>query len=171
MSDKDEAVRMTGALRPRGPDDYEKAEKYKNMLPHEIAALQQRAAERVASPHSAHGMRPIEFKVVVLPNKVDEVTKGGIRRPDTVIAQMQVAVCKGRLVAVSPWAFTYFDTSLTTYAEVLAHWPETPKIGDMVLYGRYCGGEITGKDGQIYRIMNDKDILALADEEVQAVEY
>lgn len=120
-----------------------------------------------------HGIIPFEFKVLILPNKVSKMTKGGIERPETVVDQMQTAVSKGRLVAVSPFAFTYFDNRFSTYDEVVKAWPGTPKIGDMVLYGRYCGGQIMGDDGVNYRIMNDKDVMALISEGVseREIEY
>lgn len=118
----------------------------------------------------SHGIKPFEFKVLVKPNKVEERTKGGIIRPDQVKDQMQVAVSKGRIVAVSPFAFTYFDPEVSTYEEVLERWPSTPKIGDMVIFGRYCGAEIWGDDDEKYRIMNDKDIMAVVSEKVAANE-
>lgn len=121
--------------------------------------------------YSAHGLVPYEFKVLILPNRVEEKTKGGIIRPETVQSQMQVAVSKGRIAAVSPFAFTYFDPDCRTYAEVIERWPDTPKVGDMVLYGRYCGSEIYGDDGNMYRIVNDKDIVAGINEKIAANEH
>jgi chaperonin GroES len=115
------------------------------------------------------GIKPFEYKVMVLPNQVEEKSKGGIILPDTVKSQMQVAVCKGKVVAVSPFAFTYFDRDMTDYEGVIDKYPETPKVGDMVLIGKYVGSEILGEDGQKYRILNDKDIIAKLTNKVAAM--
>jgi co-chaperonin GroES (HSP10) len=119
-----------------------------------------------ASKHGI-GLCPVEFKVIVLPNRVNRRSVGGIDYPDEVIDQMQIAVSKGRLVAVSPVSFTYFDPALCTYDEVLERYPgNVPHVDDLVLYGRYCGSIVRGDDGHDYRIMNDKDIMAIISETV-----
>ncbi len=118
-----------------------------------------------------HGIKPLEFKVLVKPNKVEERTKGGIIRPDTVKDTMQIAVSKGRLIAVSPFAFTFLDPECLTYRQALEAWPQAvPAIGDLVVFGRYCGAEIYGDDDEKYRIMNDKDIVCGVTEKIAANE-
>lgn len=120
--------------------------------------------------HSHAGIAPFEFKVVVLPNKVNEKSRGGVIIPDVVQGQQQQAVSKGTIVAVSPFAFTYFDPDVKTYRQVLAKWPGTPKIGDQVLFARYSGSELRGNDWETYRIMNDKDVMAILDEATASME-
>lgn len=127
----------------------------------------ERGARR-ASETPIEGVIPFEFKVVVKPVKVSKASLGGIEYPDEIIDQMQRAVCKGKIVAISPLAFTYFDTETNTYAEVQQKFPETPRVGDLVLFGRYCGNEIWASDGELYRVMNDKDIIARIDESVRS---
>jgi len=61
---------------------------------------------------------------------------------------------KGTIVEVSPGAFSY---------HMWPSWVEIPKAGDRVLYARYGGTLQTGKDGIVYRMVNDKDIGAVID--------
>ena len=105
---------------------------------------------------NASGIIPTEFKVLVLPDVVAKVTPGGVHIPETKRSQDQHAATTGILVAMSPVAFTY------------EHWPEgsrVPQLGDHVVFGKYLGSEIEGKDKQSYRLINDKDILAILESE------
>lgn len=100
------------------------------------------------------GINPTEYRVLVRPESAETVSKGGIIIPDTTKDREQYAVTKGTLIAVSPVAFSY------------AEWPEEallPKIGDMVLYEKYAGNLVKGRDGVDYRVINDKDIHAVLD--------
>lgn len=94
------------------------------------------------------GIRPLEFKVVVLPEKVEDKTAGGIYLPEVTKEKEQVACVRGLLVALSPHAFEEFDKA-------------KPSVGDRVLIAKYGGQIFPGLDGQEYRILNDKDILAV----------
>jgi chaperonin GroES len=115
------------------------------------ARLNREMQEEVAGV-PGHGIDPIEYKVVVRPVKAAEKTKGGIVLPEQVIEKDQHAAMEGELVAVSPFAFTYEE------------WPagaRKPKPGDRVLFARYSGITQRGADGSDYRIMNDKDVVAV----------
>lgn len=98
------------------------------------------------------GINPTEFKILVKPKKVDEKTKGGIILPDDTKDRDQFAQMEGTLVACSPLAFTYQD------------WPDgfsPPKPGDQILFAKFAGAKVTGKDGEEYRLINDKDAAAV----------
>lgn len=97
------------------------------------------------------GVYPVEYKVLVSPIEVDEKTKGGIFLPDTTKERDQFAQMQGTLVAVSPLAFTY---------EGGVEWSK-PKPGDKVLFAKYAGTVVDGKDGKKYRLISDKDIGAV----------
>lgn len=108
-----------------------------------------RVFDRVTNPS---GIEPIEYKVVVRPAKAIEKTKGGIVLPEVVVERDQHAAMEGTIAAISPLAFTYEE------------WPKSarkPEIGDTVVFARYSGITLRGKDGDDYRIMNDKDIVAV----------
>ena len=86
-------------------------------------------------------MKPINDRVVVQPAPAEEVTSGGIIVPDTAKEKPQ----KGKIIAVGPGK----DGNKLTV-----------KKGDVVLYGKYAGQEISHK-GKDYLIMREDDILVI----------
>lgn len=86
-------------------------------------------------------MKPIADRVIIKPAPADEKTKGGIIIPDTAKEKPQ----RGEVVAVGPGK----DGNMMTVA-----------AGDIVLYGKYAGQEIT-YEGQDYLIMREDDILVI----------
>lgn len=101
---------------------------------------------------SSHGIQCVEFKVLVCPRKAEERTKGGIVLPDQVVEKDQHAAMEGVIAGMSPFAFSYDE------------WPSSarkPRVGDTVVFARYSGITQKGNDGVEYRIMNDKDIVAV----------
>jgi chaperonin GroES len=86
-------------------------------------------------------MKPIGDRVIVKPAPADEKTKGGIIIPDTVKEKPQ----RGEVVAVGPGK----DGNLMTV-----------QVGDIVLYGKYHGQEIT-HEGVDYLILKEDEILVV----------
>ncbi|MCB0529640.1 MAG: co-chaperone GroES [Saprospiraceae bacterium] len=86
-------------------------------------------------------MKPIADRVIVKPAPADEKTKGGIIIPDTAKEKPQ----RGEVIAVGPGK----DGNLMTL-----------QVGDIVLYGKYSGQEIS-YEGQDYLIMREDDILVI----------
>lgn len=86
-------------------------------------------------------MKPINDRVVVKPAEAEEKTAGGILLPDTAKEKPQ----KGTVVAVGPGK----DGNKMTV-----------KKGDVVLYGKYAGQEIS-YEGKDYLIMREDDILVI----------
>jgi chaperonin GroES len=98
------------------------------------------------------GIRPVEYNCLVLPDEVQEKTAGGLILPETTKEKDEFGRMEGELVAVSPLAFTYGE------------WPDPsamPKIGDRVMFARYQGTEVKGKDGRKYWLMKDKAIAGV----------
>lgn len=102
------------------------------------------------------GILPTEFKVVIKPIAVEEKSKGGIILPDDTKERDQYAQIEGTLIACSPLAFTYAKEE-----EWAAAGGRPPQPGDRVLYAKYAGTTRKGKDGNDYRIVNDKDLWAV----------
>lgn len=109
-----------------------------------------------SNPLNTSGIEPFEFKVLVRPDEVKQVTKGGIMLAQQTVQAMQFAICKGTMVALSPLAFNY-DEGITN--------SDCPQPGARVLFAKYAGGEVEGRDGKTYRIMSDKDIMAFLTDE------
>jgi len=86
-------------------------------------------------------IKPLADRVLIEPAAAEEKTAGGIIIPDTAKEKPQ----KGTVVAVGPGKKDE---------------PITVKVGDVVLYGKYSGTEIT-LDGTNYLIMRESDIVAI----------
>jgi chaperonin GroES len=86
-------------------------------------------------------IKPLADRVLVEPAAAEEKTAGGIIIPDTAKEKPQ----KGTIVAVGPGKKDE---------------PMTVSVGDVVLYGKYAGTEIT-IDGNNYLIMRESDIVAI----------
>jgi chaperonin GroES len=97
------------------------------------------------------GVRPLDNRVLVKPDNVETVTKGGIILIDT--EKEQMAQVRGTLIAAG----------VNAWAEAAATSPEfvMPSPGTRVLIAKYGGIQIDGDDGEKYRIMNDLDITAV----------
>lgn len=99
------------------------------------------------------GINPIEYNVLVKQDEVGE-KKGGIYLPTEVMDKEKFAQTRGVIVAASPMAFSFDD------------WPPgeaKPKAGDKVAFARHTGTFVEGLDGVEYRVVKDKDIVAIID--------
>ena len=96
------------------------------------------------------GIIPTGGHVLVLPDKVEEKTEGGIYIPKTVQDQEQQAATTGVIIAIGNSAWKDLDDGIP--------WA---KVGDRVTYGRYAGVIMTGKDDINYTLLNDNDLLAV----------
>lgn len=97
------------------------------------------------------GLKPMEYNVVVRMDPTEQKTAGGIILPSSKTDRDELATDEGTLVALSPHAFTY------------AEWPEDadqPSPGDRVMFAQYAG-RIWERGGVKYRILKDKDIVAV----------
>lgn len=90
---------------------------------------------------STINIKPLADRVVIEPAAAETKTSSGIIIPDTAKEKPQ----RGIVVAVGSGKKDE---------------PLTVKEGDMVLYGKYAGTEIT-VDGKDYLIMKESDILAV----------
>lgn len=99
------------------------------------------------------GITPVDMKVLVKPDEVEEVTKGGIIRPDTVRDKTKYAGTKATLVAIGPNAFKDWGSE------------NGLSVGDRILFAQYSGAREKGADGKDYMIMNDQDVICRLDKE------
>ena len=93
-------------------------------------------------------LKPIGDKIVVEPEKEEEVTKSGIVLPDTAKEKPQ----KGKVVAVGPGKI--LDNGERSPMEI--------KEGDTVIYSKYAGTEVKIDDKE-YLILSQRDILAIVE--------
>ena len=104
------------------------------------------------------GIHPTEFKLLVKPKAAEEVTKGGIIIPAAKSEAEKFAQTEGVVIAVSPLAFTYAKPEEWEAANA-----KPPQPGQTVLYAKYAGNWVKGKDGGEYLLINDKDVTAILD--------
>ncbi len=101
------------------------------------------------------GFGPMGTNIMVLPDGVNDRTKGGIFIPDDKRSQMAMAAESGIVVAMGQEAFRFAsDGSL---------WRgDKPTIGSHVYFERYAGQVLSGRDGKQYRVMDAKCVGAIA---------
>ncbi len=92
------------------------------------------------------GVKPVEYKVVIYPDPVEKMS-GLIEKPPAALEKERMMQTEGILVAMSDMAFEDWRCDL-------------PKKGDRVMFSRYSGQYITEGESE-YRVMNDKDIVAI----------
>lgn len=102
------------------------------------------------------GWRVPEYRILVLPEKQTEKTKGGIILPQTTQDDLQSAKTIATIVDFGAKAFDNQS------------WPDKPQKGDKVLIPSYCGYKLIEEqaaDKLEYRIILDRDILAVQTQE------
>ena len=94
--------------------------------------------------------QPTGWRLIVLPFKMDERTKGGIIMNESTLEKQQVASQCGNVLAMGPQCYTDKE-----------RYPEGPwcKVGDWVIFARYAGSRIQIEGGEI-RLLNEDEILA-----------
>ena len=94
--------------------------------------------------------KPTGWRILVLPFKMKEKTKGGIYMGQDTLERQQLAAQCANVLAVGPDA--YKDKE---------RYPEGPwcKVGDWVIFARYAGSRIKIEGGEV-RLLNDDEILA-----------
>jgi chaperonin GroES len=100
------------------------------------------------------GIVPLDLRILVKPDPVEEVTKGGIILADTTRDKQKYAATKATLVAVGANAFKEWGANALV-----------PVPGARVCYAQYAGAEQKGADGERYCVMNDADLLAVLEAE------
>ncbi len=86
-------------------------------------------------------IKPLADRVVVEPKEAETKTASGLYIPDTAKEKPQ----QGTIIAVGPGTK---DVEMEV------------KVGDVVLYGKYAGTEVSFEDKK-YLIMKQSDILAI----------
>ena len=92
---------------------------------------------------------PTGWRILVLPFKQKEKTKGGILLADETVERSQVASTCGLVLRMGPHCYDK------------ERYPEGPwcKKGDWIIFARYAGSRIKIDGGEI-RLLNDDEVLA-----------
>jgi len=94
--------------------------------------------------------KPTGWRILVLPFKMKEKTKGGVIMANTSLERQQLAAQCANVLAVGPDAYRDKD-----------RYPQGPwcKVGDWIVFARYAGSRIKIEGGEV-RLLNDDEILA-----------
>ena len=94
--------------------------------------------------------QPTGWRILVLPFKIDEKTKGGVILGQDTIERQQVASQCGNVLAMG--SECYQDKK---------RYPNGPwcKVGDWVVFARYAGSRIEIEGGEV-RLLNEDEVLA-----------
>jgi len=105
--------------------------------------------EDLSKKESSKLPKPTGWRLLVLPFKMKEKTKGGIIMSDITIEKQQVASQCGLVVALGDQCYDK------------ERYPEGPwcKKGNWVVFARYAGSRIQIDGGEV-RLLNDDEILA-----------
>ena len=104
--------------------------------------------------------KPTGWRLLVLPFKMKEKTKGGVILAEDTLERQQVASQVGLVMAMGPQC--YKDKE---------RYPEGPwcKEKDWIMFARYAGSRIKIEGGEM-RLLNDDEVLATIDSP-EAVSY
>ena len=94
--------------------------------------------------------KPTGWRVLVLPFKMKEKTKGGVIMASSSLERQQLAAQCANVLAIGPDAYKDKD-----------RYPQGPwcKVGDWIIFARYAGSRIKIEGGEV-RLLNDDEILA-----------
>ena len=97
--------------------------------------------------------KPTGWRLLVLPFKMKEKTKGGLVLAETTLEKQQAASQVGLVMAMGPDC--YKDKE---------RYPDGPwcKVKDWVMFARYAGSRIKIDGGEM-RLLNDDEVLATID--------
>ena len=109
--------------------------------------------ERLKTKEASKLPAPTGWRMLILPFKMNEKTKGGLYLGQDTLERQQVGSTCGLILAMGPDC--YGDKE---------KFPEGPwcKKGDWVIFARYAGSRIQIDGGEV-RLLNDDEVLATID--------
>ncbi len=95
--------------------------------------------------------QPTGWRILVLPFKMDEKTKGGLLMTESVLERQQVGSQCGLVLAMGPQCYNDKE-----------RYPNGPwcKVNDWVVFARYAGSRIQIEGGEV-RLLNEDEVLAI----------
>ena len=109
--------------------------------------------ERLKTKEATKLPAPTGWRMLILPFKMNEKTKGGLYLGQDTLERQQVGSTCGLVLAMGPDC--YGDKE---------KFPEGPwcKKGDWIIFARYAGSRIQIDGGEV-RLLNDDEVLATID--------
>jgi co-chaperonin GroES (HSP10) len=122
----------------------------KLLVPKHVAVAREKKKEK---DEMAKIPDPTGWRIVILPHKGVEKTKGGVILSDTLIQEQQWTTNVGLVLKLGPMAYEDKDK-----------FPTGPwcKEKDWVIFARYAGSRLKIDGGEL-RILNDDEVLGVVD--------
>ena len=116
----------------------------------ELVGLKKSESQKTVTTEKNKLPKPTGWRILILPFKMSEKTKGGVIMNESTLERQQVASQCGNVLAMG--SECYKDKE---------RYPTGPwcKIGDWVVFARYAGSRINIEGGEV-RLLNEDDILA-----------
>ena len=116
----------------------------------ELVGLKKSEEQKEVTNEKAKLPQPTGWRMLVLPFKMNEKTKGGVLLGQETIERQQVGSQCGNVLAMGPDC--YGDK------ERFSQGPWC-KVGDWIIFARYAGSRIEIEGGEV-RLLNDDEVLA-----------
>ena len=125
----------------------------KIIMPNNDLVGVKKSEKKLEEKEEAKLPKPTGWRLLVLPFKMKEKTKGGVILAEDTLERQQVASQVGLVLAMGPQC--YKDKE---------RYPEGPwcKVNDWVMFARYAGSRVKIEGGEI-RMLNDDEVLATID--------
>ena len=116
----------------------------------ELVGLKKSEEQKEVTNEKAKLPQPTGWRLLVLPFKMNEKTKGGVLLGQETIERQQVGSQCGNVLAMGPDCYNDKD-----------RFKDGPwcKVGDWVVFARYAGSRIEIEGGEV-RLLNDDEVLA-----------
>ena len=116
----------------------------------ELVGLKRSEEQKEVTKEKTKLPKPTGWRLLVLPFRMDEKTKGGVLLGQGTIDKQQVASQCGNVIAMGDAC--YKDKE---------RYPLGPwcKVGDWVIFARYVGSRIEIEGGEV-RLLNEDEVLA-----------
>lgn len=117
------------------------------------------------------GIHPCGDRILVKPDVIETKTKGGIVITDQIRDHHMDAQTSGTIVAIGPDAWKHYTERTKDGITVRGFSQPFAEVGDKVMFAKFGGQKVWGKDGEQYRVINDVDVTATIEEGVTFSEF
>jgi len=116
----------------------------------ELVGVKKSEPKKEVTKDSTKLPQPTGWRILVLPFKMDEKTKGGLLMTESVLERQQVGSQCGLVLAMGPQCYNDKE-----------RYPNGPwcKVNEWVVFARYAGSRIQIEGGEV-RLLNEDEILA-----------
>ncbi len=116
----------------------------------ELVGVKKSEPKKEVTTDSTKLPQPTGWRILVLPFKMDEKTKGGLLMTESVLERQQVGSQCGLVLAMGPQCYNDKE-----------RYPNGPwcKVNEWVVFARYAGSRIQIEGGEV-RLLNEDEVLA-----------